>query len=62
MLAGVVRVTRGSSFTCVVNCTDSTVRMPVTANLLVASDQSVMTDGESLTLPPATGAWLSERN
>jgi alpha-glucosidase len=62
ILPGVVRVTRGSSFTCLVNCTHSTVHIPAAAHLLVASDQSVMVDGESLTLPPATGAWLSGKN
>ena len=61
-MAGVVQVTRGATFTCIVNCTDEIVRIPTGASLLVASHESVMADGESLTLPPATGAWLSEKN
>jgi alpha-glucosidase len=62
VMAGVVQVTRGATFTCIVNCTDEIVRIPTGASLLVASHESVMADGESLTLPPATGAWLSEKN
>jgi len=61
VMAGVVRVNRGATFTCLVNCTDGMVRIPTAASLLVSSHESVMADGESLTLPPATGAWLSEK-
>jgi hypothetical protein len=38
------------------------VQIPTAASLLVSSHESVMADGESLTLPPATGAWLSEKD
>ncbi len=60
LMPGVVRVTRGPEFSCIVNCTSQQVRIQSNAAVLVASDESVMADGESLTLPPATGAWLSE--
>jgi alpha-glucosidase len=60
LMPGVVRVTRGPEFACIVNCTSQQVRVPSNARVLVTSDESVMADGESLTLPPATGAWLSE--
>ena len=59
ILPGVVCVTRGASFMCVVNCTAEVMRIPTGASLLVSSHESVMADGESVTLPPATGAWLS---
>jgi len=62
VMAGVVRVNRGATFTCLVNCTDGMVQIPTAASLLVSSHESVMADGESLTLPPATGAWLSEKD
>jgi alpha-glucosidase len=62
ILPGVVQVTRGASFTCVVNCSDALVQIATDASVLVVSHTSVMADGTSVTLPPATGAWLAREN
>lgn len=61
MRPGIVRVSRGPKFSCIVNCTDDHVRITSAATVLVSSHVSVMADGESVTLPPATGAWLEEK-
>jgi alpha-glucosidase len=55
---GVVRVTRGTSFACVVNCTSQHMRISHEGRILVTSHQDTTADGGSLTLPPAAGAWL----
>ena len=41
-----------------VNFTDEAVTSPVSGRVLVASDASVMVEGDRVTLPPSTGAWL----
>ena len=57
-MPGVVRVTRGADFTCLVNCTKQEIRIATAGRILVASHQNVTADGGLLTLQPAAGAWL----
>jgi alpha-glucosidase len=58
IVPGVVRVTRGADFTCLVNCTSQEIRIAAEGRILVASHGDATADGGSLTLPPAAGAWL----
>ena len=55
---GVLVLERGAGLRCVVNFTDEAVTSPVSGRVLVASDASVMVEGDRVTLPPSTGAWL----
>lgn len=58
VVPGVVRVMRGSGFTCLVNCTSQEARIAAAGRILVASHENAVADGGLLTLPPAAGAWL----
>lgn len=58
VVPGVVRVMRGSDFTCLVNCTSQETRIAAAGRILVASHENAAADGRFLTLPPAAGAWL----
>ena len=55
---GLLVITRGPGFACVVNCSAATLASPVEGRALVASDPSVMVEGGRVTLPPSTGAWI----
>ena len=52
----VLTISRGNGFRCVVNTGSQTRR--TSGRVLVVSDPSVTAEGDSLTLPPSTGAWL----
>ena len=53
---GILTVARGNGFRCVVNTGTETCR--TAGRILVASDPSVTAEGDSVMLPPSTGAWL----
>jgi len=54
----VLVIRRGAGFACVVNCGERAADSPVVGTLLVASDASVTSQGDRVTLPPSTGAWI----
>ncbi len=62
VMPGVVRVTRGPDFTCLVNCTIEEIQVAAGGRILVASHENVTADRGLLTLPPAAGAWLVNDN
>lgn len=49
---------RGQGFACVVNLTEQAVLSPISGRLLVASHADVTEEGDRITLPPSTGAWI----
>lgn len=53
---GLLIIRRGNGFSCLVNTGAETRR--ASGRLLLSSDQSVTVEGDSLTLPPSTGAWI----
>jgi alpha-glucosidase len=54
----VLVVERGPDFTCIANCGPDTAELSIPGRILVASDPSVMAEGDRITLPPSTGAWI----
>jgi alpha-glucosidase len=58
LMPGVVRIRRGQTLACIVNCSDAEVRMPLDGRVLVTSADSAMAGGEYVTLPPAIGVWI----
>ncbi len=55
---GVLVIQRGRGFACVVNFSNEATVSPVAGRILVASDPSVMAEGDRIALPPSTGAWI----
>lgn len=53
-----VTIRRGRHFTALVNCGTEPVTVKVRHVLLVSSDETTVTDGASVMLPPATGVWI----
>lgn len=53
---GVLTITRGDGFRCVVNAGSNMHQAQ--GRLLVVSDPSVAAEGDSVMLPPSTGVWL----
>lgn len=51
-------IERGAGLHCVVNFSDADFVGSVTGRVLVASDASVMVEGDRIILPPSTGAWI----
>ncbi len=51
-------IERGAGLHCVVNFSDADCVGSVTGRVLVASDASVMVEGDRIILPPSTGAWI----
>lgn len=58
-MGDVLVVRRGSSFACVVNMSDTVQECPVRGRVLVTSTGEETVEGDSVTLPPSTGVWLS---
>jgi len=55
---GLLLIRRGDGFACVVNCGSMPRTSPVPGRILVASDSSVVAEGDSIELPPSTGVWI----
>lgn len=53
---GILTIRRGAGFRCVVNA--SRTEWTTVGRVLVSSDTSVTTEGDSITLPPSTGCWI----
>lgn len=56
---GVVRVSRGASFTCVVNCTSQARHIATHGTVMVSSHVGVGLEAGTLSLPAASGAWIA---
>ena len=55
---GLITIRRGKHFTALINCSSETAVVKSRHVVLVRSDAGVESDGTSLTLPPASGAWI----